>query len=192
MWAVYKALQVYGNLKATDFYPGDDGEFEIGTGMPSAPGGFTIGQEWGTYSSLPEDWYSHYCDYLVNIQNANGSWSGYSYWTGSLATSWYINILNATPLTQTVNPTPQNVRLTVGLNTAYFSWTSDAKFENVTFKVKFAKSPFEDEDYKDYCISNDCDDNPVEEFYRDWAILENLDPNETYGFKVVAVVNNVE
>jgi len=33
---------------------------------------------------------------LVNAQNGDGSWSGYSYWYGPMATGWYINILNAT------------------------------------------------------------------------------------------------
>jgi len=193
MWAVYKALQVYEKIETTNFYPGDDGEFEIGKGIPSAPGSWTIGQEWGTYSSLPGDWYSHYCDYIVSIQNTNGSWSGYSRFIGPLATSWYVNILNATPLTQTLNPTPQNVKLTVGISSAYLSWTSDAVSENVFFKVKFAESPFEVTDYKDYCVSNNCSsDNPVENFDGDSAILENLDTYGVYGFKVVAVVNDQE
>ena len=78
MWAVYKALQSYGV---------DD--------IATAPGGFTIGQDWDPQTSAAGDWYAHYCDWLVNNQNANGSWDGYSYWTGALAGGWYINILNA-------------------------------------------------------------------------------------------------
>jgi hypothetical protein len=44
------------------------------------------------------NWWEDYCEYLVNSQNVNGSWSGYSYWTGPLATAWYINILAATKI----------------------------------------------------------------------------------------------
>lgn len=97
MWAVYKALQTWGYLgindNGTPLDPSDD--FFIGSGISSAAGGITIGQEWGTKTSLAGDWYSQYCDLLVDWQNSNGSWNGYSYWTGPLATGWYINILNA-------------------------------------------------------------------------------------------------
>jgi hypothetical protein len=108
MWAVYKALEVYG-LTSMDAGPdgilGTDDDYQIGFGMSNAPGGITIGQDWSTDMSLAGDWYSHYCDYLVSIQNpTNGSWAGYWYWTGALATGWYINILNATG-----TPPPQNV-----------------------------------------------------------------------------------
>ena len=91
MWAVYKGLEVYGLL---DKYPG--AEFLIGEGMPGAPGGFTIGYEGDTKTSAVGDWYSHYSDLLVNLQGSDGSWGGYSYWTGALSAGWYINILNAT------------------------------------------------------------------------------------------------
>ena len=193
MWAIYKALQLYNKLEATNFYPGDNGEITIGKGIPSAPGGYTIGQDWGTYSSLPGDWYSHYCDYLVSKQNPDGLWSGYSYWYGPLATSWYINILKATPVTASVNPTPQNVRLTVGKGMAFLTWTSDASAENVTFKVKFAMgNPPAESEYRDYCAQNNCDDYPVETFEGDWAVVEKLEKDATYGFKIVAVVNGVE
>lgn len=42
------------------------------------------------------DWWGDYCEKLVNNQNADGSWTGYSYWTGPMATGWYIVILQAT------------------------------------------------------------------------------------------------
>jgi hypothetical protein len=42
------------------------------------------------------DWWGDYCEHLVNNQNASGSWSGYSNWTGAMATGWYIVILQAT------------------------------------------------------------------------------------------------
>lgn len=92
MWAVYKGLQVYGLL--TYFNCGTQ-DILVGEGIPAAPGGFTICSVAAPATSVAGDWYSHYCDYLVNIQNGNGSWSGSSSWTGALATGWYINILNA-------------------------------------------------------------------------------------------------
>lgn len=101
MWAVYKALELYGftaiDDNGTPLDPSDDFVIGLDGGfMTNAPGGFTIGQDWDPKISAVGDWYSHYSDYLVNIQNANGSWNGYSYFTGALATGWYINILNAT------------------------------------------------------------------------------------------------
>ena len=93
MWALYKGLQVQG------YWPWFNcGQFQIrvGEGVPAAPGGFTICSEANPTTSAAGDWYSHYCDYLVGIQNGDGSWSGASSWTGSLATGWYINILKAT------------------------------------------------------------------------------------------------
>jgi hypothetical protein len=90
MWAVYKALQYYG----------------IST-IATAPGGFTIGQDWAPTTSAPGDWFSHYCDLLVNIQNADGSWNGVSgVWYGPLATGWYVNILNAAGAPPPVIPEP--------------------------------------------------------------------------------------
>ncbi len=93
MWAVYKGLSVYGLTDAV-FSLGDP--ILVGTGIPAAIGGYTIGFDEDPLASAEDDWYSHYCQYLVDIQNANGSWNGYEYWTGPLATAWYINILNAT------------------------------------------------------------------------------------------------
>jgi len=89
MWAVFKALETYS----------------VST-MSNAPGGITIGQDWDPQTSLPGDWFAHYCDYLVNIQNGDGSWNGYSYWTGALATGWYINILNAAGAPPPIIPEP--------------------------------------------------------------------------------------
>jgi len=57
------------------------------------------------------NWWEDYCQYLVETQNPDdGSWSGYSYWYGPLATSWYINILNGTR-TEAVVPIPGSVAL---------------------------------------------------------------------------------
>jgi uncharacterized low-complexity protein len=44
------------------------------------------------------NWWEDYSQYLVETQNADGSWDGYSYWTGAMAASWNINILNATEI----------------------------------------------------------------------------------------------
>ena len=90
MWAVYKALSVYG----------------IDT-ISTAPGGFTVGQDWDPQTSAAGDWFAHYCDLLVGLQNANGSWSGNYPWTGVLATGWYINILNAAGVPEPVNVIPE-------------------------------------------------------------------------------------
>jgi hypothetical protein len=92
MWAVYKGLQVYGYLVLFDCGP----EYiAVGQGIPAAPGGFDICFDASPVASAAGDWYSHYCDYLVGIQNDDGSWNGYDYWTGPLAAGWYINILRA-------------------------------------------------------------------------------------------------
>lgn len=56
------------------------------------------------------NWWEDYCEYLVNGQNTNGSWTGYSSWYGPLATAWNINILNATAV-----PPPVPLPGTVGL-----------------------------------------------------------------------------
>ena len=45
------------------------------------------------------NWWEDYCEWLVNNQNGDGSWSdysGYGYWPDPLSTAWNINILNAT------------------------------------------------------------------------------------------------
>lgn len=42
------------------------------------------------------DWYGNYTDFLVNSQNANGSWNGYFDWNTWLSTAWYVVILQAT------------------------------------------------------------------------------------------------
>ena len=117
MWAAFKALQVYDGLLTNDngtpLDPTDD--FLVGnTNLVSTPpGGLTIGQDWAPQISAAGDWYSHYCDFLVGLQNGNGSWDGYGYWTGSLATGWYINILNAAgvPPPREVIPEPGTMAL---------------------------------------------------------------------------------
>jgi len=83
MWAVYKGLEVWG----------------IET-VPSAPGGFPVGDEGAPSASAPGDWYEHYVDWLVNDQSPDGGWDGYYRWTGPLTAGWYLNIINATPVIQ--------------------------------------------------------------------------------------------
>ena len=48
--------------------------------------------------SKPCNWWEDYNDSLVTSQNVDGSWYGYQYWTGALATAFNINILGATPI----------------------------------------------------------------------------------------------
>ena len=99
MWGVYKGLQITGLLTSYDCGPGN---IVVGLGMPAAPGGFTICFDSAPSTSAAGDWYSHYCDYIVGAQNANGSWNGYSNWTGALCAGWYINILNAVEIEREV------------------------------------------------------------------------------------------
>jgi hypothetical protein len=64
------------------------------------------------------NWWEDYCEYLVNSQNVNGSWGGYSSWSSDLATPWYINILAATVIPDggdTTIPAPAAILLcTIG------------------------------------------------------------------------------
>jgi hypothetical protein len=66
------------------------------------------------------NWWQDYCEYLVDSQNVNGSWDGYSNWPMGLATPWYINILAATEIPDNPNvPLPAAVMLgALGLSAA--------------------------------------------------------------------------
>lgn len=79
MWGVYKGLQLTIGL-------GDTTQI---TNL-HAPGNLDPGDVW--------NWWEDYADYLVDSQDAGGSWPGYSYWPAVLATPWFINILNATQI----------------------------------------------------------------------------------------------
>lgn len=57
------------------------------------------------------NWWEDYCEYLVNSQNANGSWNGHYYWDSGLATPWYINILAATEIPDQPVPEPATMLL---------------------------------------------------------------------------------
>ena len=81
MWALYKGLELMIGL--------DD--MTTITNLHTDPGDVDNPDHgW--------NWWEDYCEYLVNSQNTNGSWSGYSSWGASLATPWYINILAATEI----------------------------------------------------------------------------------------------
>jgi hypothetical protein len=105
MWAVYKGLEAYGLTESHA-----DG-FLIGKGIPGAPGGITIGFAASPTMSAAGDWYSHYCDVLVGLQNGDGSWGGAGPYTGPMATGWYINILNAVGAPETYIPEPGTLAL---------------------------------------------------------------------------------
>ena len=55
--------------------------------IPNAP---------ATPDTPAKDWYGDYAEFLVNSQNDNGSWNGYSSWNNLLSTGWYVVILQAT------------------------------------------------------------------------------------------------
>ncbi len=94
MWSIYKGLEVAIGL---------DNETVI-TNLHPNPGDINNPNHgW--------NWWEDYCDWLVKNQNADGSWTGYSYWYGPLATAWNINILNATQVPGPVVPLPGGVLL---------------------------------------------------------------------------------
>jgi hypothetical protein len=81
MWAAYKGLQVTIGL---------DADQSVISNLHADPGNVdNPNHGW--------NWWEDYCEYLVSTQ-AGGTWPGYSYWSGPLATAWYINILAATEI----------------------------------------------------------------------------------------------
>ena len=82
MWAAYKGLEVTIGL---------DADQSVISNLHADPGDVdNPNHGW--------NWWEDYCENLVNTQNLNGSWSGYSVWSPTLATAWYINILAATEI----------------------------------------------------------------------------------------------
>jgi hypothetical protein len=81
MWALYKGLELTIGLddmtKILNLHP-DPGDVD------------NPDHGW--------NWWEDYCEYLVNLQLADGSWNGYDRWPTFLATPWYINILAATEI----------------------------------------------------------------------------------------------
>jgi hypothetical protein len=81
MWSVYKGLETMIGLDVSDS--------EFITSLHADPGDIdNPNHDW--------NWWEDYCNWLVLNQNVNGSWNGYEYWGGALATGWYLNILLAT------------------------------------------------------------------------------------------------
>ncbi len=85
MWGVYKGLE-------TNIGLADNSHITALSTTCGAPGNLP-GNPPG---SVPCNWWQDYNEYLVNAQNADGSWPGYAYWYGPLSTAWAINILSAT------------------------------------------------------------------------------------------------
>jgi len=82
MWAAYKGLQVTIGL---------DADQSVISNLHADPGDVDNPDHgW--------NWWEDYCEWLVMNQNPDGSWTGYSYWTGPLATAWNVNILAATEI----------------------------------------------------------------------------------------------
>jgi hypothetical protein len=91
MWSVYKGLEVNIGL-ANDSYITNHGN--CGGDRPTDC-----------------NWWQDYNEYLVSNQNGNGSWSGYSNWTGNLATAFYLPILGGTRIPQPDVPEPATLAL---------------------------------------------------------------------------------
>ena len=98
MWATYKGLEQTIGL--------DAGTSAI-TPRSQEPGWLIDNPNHGW------NWFEDYCQWLVDSQNVDGSWDGYSYWTGPLATAWNINILAATAIPES-NPVPAPTALLLG------------------------------------------------------------------------------
>jgi hypothetical protein len=82
MWSVYKGLEVNIGLKDN---------LAITNLLDPTCGGGT-----GHAPAAPCNWWEDYNEWLVRNRNLDGSWTGYDYWTGPLATAFSINILGAT------------------------------------------------------------------------------------------------
>jgi hypothetical protein len=92
MWSIYKGLETQVGLDVTSS--------QYITNLHTNPGDLdNPNHGW--------NWWEDYCEWLVNNQNANGSWTGYtSYWGDPLSTAWDVNILLATKVQQNVVPEP--------------------------------------------------------------------------------------
>jgi hypothetical protein len=81
MWADYKALELYLGLTDTTTITN---LLDTACGGPGSP------------PSGVCNWWADYNQWLVTNQNGDGSWNGYSYWTGPLATAFDVSILGGT------------------------------------------------------------------------------------------------
>lgn len=102
MWSIYKGLQSTIGLNDKTHIT------NLGDCGPLDPG-------------VQCNWYQNYNESLVNTQNPDGSWDGYFYWTGPLATAWNVSILSATkivppePIPPESVPEPNNNIALIGL-----------------------------------------------------------------------------
>lgn len=101
MWAEYKGLETLVGLDDTTAITNlRDAQCDT-TGQPPTSGVC--------------NWWQDYNDYIVATQAAGGGWTGYDYWTGVLATSFYLPILGGTEV-PIPHPSPEPATLTlVGL-----------------------------------------------------------------------------
>jgi hypothetical protein len=83
MWAVYKGMDVTITTKDTTYI----------TNLLT-----DCGKARGHLPNGPCNWWEDYNEWLALNQNGDGSWTGYAYWYGPLATSFDVNILGATPV----------------------------------------------------------------------------------------------
>ena len=106
MWSIYKGLEATVGMDdltyITNMRTFDPTTMTLETGV-----------EW--------NWLEDYHEFLVDTQNANGSWNGYAYWTGPLATAWYINILQAPVFPPETIPAPGAIVLG-GLGMGLVRW----------------------------------------------------------------------
>jgi hypothetical protein len=84
MWSIYKGLELQIGLNDTTAI----------TNLLTDCGASRGGQDAGDSCN----WWEDYSEWLVQNQNADGSWTGYSYWPSVLSTPWFINILAATEI----------------------------------------------------------------------------------------------
>jgi hypothetical protein len=96
MWADYKALETTLGLNDTSF----NNLLDSACGGPANPPDSGIC-----------NWWQDYNQWLVTHQNANGSWTGYSYWTGQLATAFDLPILGGVVIPTPPNGTPEPATL---------------------------------------------------------------------------------
>jgi hypothetical protein len=87
MWAVYKGLETTIGLKDTSAITNLLTTCGAPGNLPGNPPG-----------SAPCNWWEDYNQWLVDNQNSDGSWTGFEYWYGPLATAFDINILGATQI----------------------------------------------------------------------------------------------
>ncbi|MEI6708831.1 MAG: hypothetical protein WCK96_17040 [Methylococcales bacterium] len=101
MWSVYKGLEV--NIGLNDNTHITTLKTDCGASSSNLPG--------NPAGSKPCNWWEDYNDWLVNNQNPDGSWTGYDYWYGPLATAFYVNILGATQIPVDI-PVPLDIHPT--------------------------------------------------------------------------------